>query len=35
LTELAQISNGISGRGILEICKDVERKWASKVVRGE
>jgi hypothetical protein len=25
----------LSGRDICDICKDAERKWASKYIRGE
>ena len=32
---LAENSMNLSGRGILEVCKDVERKWASKIIRKE
>ena len=35
LEVLAGNSKDLSGRGILEVCKDVERKWASKVIRKE
>jgi hypothetical protein len=35
LKELASVSNGLSGRDISDICKDAERKWASKYIRGE
>lgn len=33
--ELASISGALSGRDISDICKDAERKWASKYIRGE
>ena len=29
------MSVGLSGRDIADICKDAERKWASKFIRGE
>lgn len=32
---LADISKGLSGRGIYEVCKNVERKWASRYIRKE
>lgn len=32
---VSKMSEGLSGRGILETCKNVERKWASMVVRKE
>lgn len=35
LKELASISGNLSGRDISDICKDAERKWASKFIRGE
>jgi SpoVK/Ycf46/Vps4 family AAA+-type ATPase len=35
LRTLAQASEGLSGRGILETCRDVERRWASKFIRKE
>lgn len=35
LTKLAQTSPELSGRNIYEICKDAERRWASKRIRRE
>ena len=35
MTQLAEASIGMSGRNIYEVCKDSERRWASKRVRGE
>lgn len=35
LDRLAKASEGLSGRGILETCKDVERRWASLTIREE
>lgn len=35
LKELASVSGALSGRDISDICKDAERKWASKFIRGE
>jgi ATPase family associated with various cellular activities (AAA) len=32
---LAQMSTGFSGRNIADICKDAERRWASKLLRKE
>jgi len=32
---LAEKGEGLSGRGIFEVCKNVERKWGSKFIRGE
>lgn len=32
---LSDTSEGFSGRNIYEVCKDSERRWASKVIRGE
>jgi hypothetical protein len=29
------MANHLSGRDISDICKDAERKWASKYIRGE
>jgi hypothetical protein len=29
------MSVNLSGRDISDICKDAERKWASKYIRGE
>ena len=33
--QLAKISVGMSGRNIADICKDAERRWASKLLRKE
>jgi len=35
LTDLATHSSTMSGRNIYEICKDAERRWASKRIRKE
>ncbi len=35
LLKLAQTSPNLSGRNIYEICKDAERRWASKRIRNE
>ena len=35
LDELGKISENLSGRDISDICKDAERKWASKYIRTE
>lgn len=35
LEELAQESKGISGRNIKDVCEHSERRWASKLLRGE
>jgi ATP-dependent 26S proteasome regulatory subunit len=35
LEVIAQNSEGLSGRSILETCKNVERKWASMIIRKE
>ncbi|CAI2364225.1 unnamed protein product [Moneuplotes crassus] len=35
LTKLGEISLILSGRDICDICKDAERKWASKYIRKE
>lgn len=35
LSNLGEISNLLSGRDICDICKDAERKWASKYIRKE
>ena len=35
LKVLAEQTDGFSGRGIFELCKNVERKWASKIIRKE
>jgi hypothetical protein len=32
---LGDISSYLSGRDIHDICKDAERKWASKYIRKE
>ncbi|CAD8045366.1 unnamed protein product [Paramecium primaurelia] len=32
---LSQLSNGMSGRNISDICKDAERRWAAKLIRKE
>ena len=33
LTELGELSTQLSGRDIADICKEAERKWASKYIR--
>lgn len=35
MKELGDITIHLSGRDISDICKDAERKWASKYIRGE
>jgi len=35
LEALAANSDGLSGRNINDICKDAERRWASKMIRKE
>lgn len=35
LDTLAKKSQGLSGRAIYEVCKNVERKWASRYIRKE
>ena len=35
LSKLGDLSVYLSGRDISDICKDAERKWASKYIRGE
>lgn len=35
LERLAQMSDKFSGRDIADVCKDTERKWASKFIRKE
>lgn len=35
LIELGDMAVYLSGRDISDICKDAERKWASKYIRGE
>jgi hypothetical protein len=35
LKELAEQAINLSGRDISDICKDAERKWASKYIRQE
>lgn len=35
LLKLAEISTNLSGRDICDICKDAERRWASKYIRKE
>jgi hypothetical protein len=32
---LGELAHHLSGRDISDICKDAERKWASKYIRGE
>jgi hypothetical protein len=32
---LGELAIHLSGRDISDICKDAERKWASKYIRGE
>lgn len=34
LNELADMSEGLSGRDIKAVCEDAERKWAAAVLRG-
>lgn len=34
-SSLAKMSQGFSGRNIADICKDAERRWASKLLRKE
>jgi len=35
LTRLAEVSEGYSCRDIKEVCENTERKWASKIIRGQ
>lgn len=35
LTKLGDLSQNLSGRDICDICKDAERRWASKYIRKE
>ncbi|EGR27614.1 hypothetical protein IMG5_193130 [Ichthyophthirius multifiliis] len=35
LQQLAQMSDNFSGRNISDVCKDAERRWASKLIRKE
>jgi hypothetical protein len=35
LNKLGDITIYLSGRDIADICKDAERKWASKYIRKE
>jgi hypothetical protein len=35
LKQLGEMALNLSGRDISDICKDAERKWASKYIRGE
>jgi len=35
LRTLAERSEGLSGRNISDVCKDAERRWASKLIRKE
>lgn len=35
LQTLGELAHHLSGRDISDICKDAERKWASKYIRGE
>lgn len=35
LDHLGELSTNLSGRDIADICKDAERKWASKYIRKE
>ena len=32
---MGELAQHLSGRDISDICKDAERKWASKYIRGE
>eukprot|EP01024_Parvocaulis_polyphysoides_P026406 TRINITY_DN24073_c0_g2_i2.p1 TRINITY_DN24073_c0_g2~~TRINITY_DN24073_c0_g2_i2.p1 ORF type:complete len:219 (-),score=39.31 TRINITY_DN24073_c0_g2_i2:369-941(-) len=33
--KLGQATAGMSGRDLRDVCEDAERKWASKIIRGE
>lgn len=33
--KLGEMSEGLSGRNISDVCKDAERRWASKLIRKE
>ncbi len=35
MQQLGEMAVNLSGRDISDICKDAERKWASKYIRGE
>ncbi|KMT04093.1 hypothetical protein BVRB_8g185470 [Beta vulgaris subsp. vulgaris] len=35
LAEFAVITEGLSGRDIRDVCQQAERRWASKVIRGQ
>ena len=35
MAELGESSTDLSGRDIYDICKEAERKWASKYIRKE
>lgn len=35
MKQLGEMSQYLSGRDISDICKDAERKWASKFIRKE
>eukprot|EP00742_Colponemidia_sp_Colp-10_P006883 GILJ01007380.1.p1 GENE.GILJ01007380.1~~GILJ01007380.1.p1 ORF type:complete len:509 (-),score=64.39 GILJ01007380.1:188-1714(-) len=35
LHSMAKRSDGLSGRNIKDICEEAERRWASKLIRGE
>lgn len=35
LVQFATVTEGMSGRDIRDICQQAERRWASKIIRGE
>ena len=35
LDTLSSLSEGMSGRNIADVCKNTERRWASKIIRKE
>lgn len=35
LVELAAVTDGMSGRDIRDVCQQAERRWASKIIRGQ
>lgn len=35
LAEFALVTEGLSGRDIRDVCQQAERRWASKVIRGQ
>jgi SpoVK/Ycf46/Vps4 family AAA+-type ATPase len=35
LEQLAAVTHGLSGRDLRDLCEQTERRWASRIIRGE